>query len=156
MADPHQPPSDETSPAIAEPTTDPSAASTAQGPAASGRAPGPQAAAAPPNGAAAPLRPAEAFVRGLDMLFQAARGTAKAVQTHAEKAGVPQAMQEAGRQLEGVAGNALRGLEQFVRTLGRPSAVADAKPQDGPSAQSPAGPAAPTASPSDDAQSKGS
>jgi hypothetical protein len=80
----------------------------------------PAAGSAPPEAAPDPtVAPAEALVRGLGLLFQAAVGGAEAMRTGVEKVGVPKTFEQVGRQIETVATTALRGLEQVVRELGR-------------------------------------
>ena len=100
--------------------------------------PGPTAAGSDPPEAApeATVAPAEALVKGLGLLLQAAVGGAEAMRTGVEKVGVPKTFEQVGRQIESVATTALRGLEQVVRELGR---AATAGPAADPASKAPAG-----------------
>jgi hypothetical protein len=92
-------------------------------------------------------------VKGLGLLLQAAVGTAESMRVGVEKAGVPKAFEDVGRQLEGVATAALRGLEQLVRAAG-PAASASRTSEPSP-ADSASGPAAGASSADDDGTSAG-
>jgi hypothetical protein len=62
--------------------------------------------------------PSEAFRQGLDLLWQAARGTADEIKREVDKGGVGDALKQAGRDLEVAANAAAKTLEGFIERVG--------------------------------------
>lgn len=65
-----------------------------------------------------PERPAEAFKKGLGLLWKAARSAADEIKREVQKGGVTDALQQAGRDLEDAANQAARALEGFIERAG--------------------------------------
>jgi hypothetical protein len=64
-------------------------------------------------GGTPPEEPIEALKQGFGLLWKAARGVAHEIKREAEKAGLGETLQQAGKELEHAAGQAAKALESF-------------------------------------------